>query len=460
MPEPSQFGLAKARDQLGELFRRVADEGEVIFLARRGRTVATLITPERLAALEMSVHDSGFLADVSHALITTLDLDGALARLARMLAGWLGDVCLVDLFGEAGWRCVAAATSGAAEHIDPAELVRIANAAPPGELGLRSPVRLSVNETGAGIEGTARWERVLAAAGAGQGVVAPLAHRGRLLGAIVIASCSRPVDDRVIRLARNVARRASVIVENDRLYAEQRTVAERLQRYLLTEPAQFHGVQLAARYAPAARGVDVGGDWYDVFRLPDGGIALTVGDVVGHDLDAVVLMSQLRTLLRGVAWLVPADPASVLVELERVAAGLGLKAMATMILAVLRPLTDGRWLLRWANAGHLPPLIVNDGTEPTFLERRADPLLGVFVGALRTTHEVEIAAPATLLLYTDGLVERRSEPLDRSLAGLRRTVTHHLFDDVHLLCEGLLAGIDEDHEDDIVLLAARLLSRT
>lgn len=451
--KPSQLGLAKAREALGELVRRVSEDGEVVHLARRGRPVATLIAPERLASLEASAADFGRLAEVTQALITTLDVRVALDRLVRVTVGWLGETCIVDLVEDGTWRCVALAAATGVTDLDAAGLQLVVGADPLDKLALPGPRRVAPGDAGA-----ERWSKMLTSLGADEGIVAPLVRGDRLLGALVVAS-STSIDDRLARLADEVARRASVIVDNARLYAEQRSVAERFQHYLLADLPAVSGARLAARYAGAPHMTEVGGDWYDAFTLPDGSLGLVIGDVIGHDVDAAVHMSQLRNLLRAVAWMGRADPATIVTELDRIWAGLvlGPEALATLIVAVLSQSPGGTWRLRWANAGHLAPLVVEGSREPAFLERPADTLLGAPAAAPRSTHEVELHVPATLLLYTDGLIERRSETLERSATRLRRSVQKLPVDDPEQLCDGLIAGVRPDHDDDIAVLAVRLI---
>jgi serine phosphatase RsbU (regulator of sigma subunit)/antitoxin (DNA-binding transcriptional repressor) of toxin-antitoxin stability system len=444
--------LAKARDELGELVRRVSEDGELIHLSRRGRTVATLISPERLASLEAAAADFGRLAEVSQTLITTLDVHTALRRLARVMTGWLGDVCVVDLVADEGWECVtvAAVPNGTTNGIDPAALdaavdTQVEEAVLPGPRRIRSNDAAPV-----------RWAKMLVAIGATEGVVTPLTRGGRLLGALMVTSDN--IDDRIVRLTDEVARRASVVVDNARLYAEQRTVAERFQNYLLADLPTVEGLTLAARYASAPRAAEVGGDWYDAFALPDGSFALVIGDVMGHDLDAAVHMSQLRNLLRAAAWLRPGDPATIASELDRICSGLDLtpEALATLVIAILRRADDGTWLLRWANAGHLAPLLIDGDGDSTYLERPSEPLLCIGAEAERTAHEMELQPRSTLLLYTDGLIERRAEDMDRSAARLRRWIHQLGVDGPEQLCDALIAEVGPDHDDDIALLAVRV----
>ncbi|SEL55687.1 PAS fold-containing protein [Blastococcus sp. DSM 46786] len=250
------------------------------------------------------------------------------------------------------------------------------------------------------------------------------------------------------------------------LYARSRSIvraAETLQRSLLSDPPEPDHLEVAVRYVPAAREAQVGGDWYDVFEQPDGSTVLVIGDVVGHDTQAAATMAQLRGLLRGIAYDSAAGPATVLSRLDAAIEGLGLGAMATVLVGRLdRPAgsADDRSRLRWATAGHLPPLLVApDGSQQLLVPDRPGLLLGVDPSLPRAEHETDVPGGSTLLLYTDGLVERRDQVFDdgvdllaRAFAGLR-----HL--PVPEMCDALIERLlPEGGEDDVALVAVRLRS--
>ncbi len=247
------------------------------------------------------------------------------------------------------------------------------------------------------------------------------------------------------------------------LYARSRSAiraAETLQRSLLTEPVHPDGFELAVRYVPAAREAQVGGDWYDVFDLPDGSTILVIGDVVGHDSHAAATMGQLRGLLRGIAYSGSAGPAGVLAQLDGAIEGLGLGAMATVLVGRLeRPDgADGATLLRWASAGHLPPLLrTADGAAQVLDGARPGLLLGVDPTRPRTEQQVLLEPGSTLLLYTDGLVERRDQVFDEGVELLAAALTELRDRSVDDLCDALLARLLPDGaEDDVALVAVCL----
>src|SRR4051794_11446279 len=204
------------------------------------------------------------------------------------------------------------------------------------------------------------------------------------------------------------------------LYARSRRVAQAavtLQRSLLSEPPRPDHLDVAVRYVPAAREAQVGGDWYDVFLQPDGSTVLVIGDVVGHDTEAAACMGQLRGLLRGIAYDSAEGPATVLGRLDRAIEGLQLATMASVLVARLEQTDDERargvTRLRWSNAGHLPPVVRAPGGQVEVLSApRAELLLGVLPGAARSEHVATLEQGSTVLLYTDGLVERHDQVFD------------------------------------------------
>jgi len=211
------------------------------------------------------------------------------------------------------------------------------------------------------------------------------------------------------------------------------------------------------RYVPAAREAQVGGDWYDVFAQPDGSTMLVIGDVAGHDTEAAACMAQLRGLLRGIAFDSAQSPAQVLARLDSAIDGLGLGALATVLVARLAAAGDGPLVLRWSNAGHLPPLVVGPDGEQQVLSAPGL-MLGVDPTATRADAEVLLEPGSTVLLYTDGLVERRDQIFDEGIEQLRQALAGLRHRPVEDLSDALLAGMlpAERAEDDVALVAVRL----
>jgi sigma-B regulation protein RsbU (phosphoserine phosphatase) len=235
--------------------------------------------------------------------------------------------------------------------------------------------------------------------------------------------------------------------------------AETLQRNLLGQPPRVPLLETAVRYQPASRHTQVGGDWYDAFAFPDGTTMLVIGDVAGHDAPAAATMAQTRGMLRGVAQMVPGSPAAVLSALDRAVGSLGIDTLVTVAVATVSPGPadrNGSPTLRWSNAGHPPPVLVcADGTTK-LLERRPELLLGVHAAPDRSDHELALAPGDTLLLYTDGLIERRTMPLDEGTEWLLRLLQEVGRKPLDQLCDTLLREIGDAVDDDVALLAVRV----
>ncbi|MFC3688750.1 SpoIIE family protein phosphatase [Aquipuribacter hungaricus] len=236
-------------------------------------------------------------------------------------------------------------------------------------------------------------------------------------------------------------------------------LAETLQRSLLSSPPQPHQLEVVVRYAPAASEAEVGGDWYDAFVTSEGTASLVVGDVTGHDRHAAAAMAQLRNLLRGIGYAVGQPPAAVLSTLDRALGDLSVDAMATVVLVQAQQSAEqeqrGAHGLHWANAGHLPPLLVAPDGTPGYLLTEPELMLGVDPSGSRTDHHVVLEPGATLLLFTDGLVERRGAHLQAGLDWLARAVGELVHLPLDELCDAVLGQVGSRVEDDVVVLAVR-----
>jgi PAS domain S-box-containing protein len=238
------------------------------------------------------------------------------------------------------------------------------------------------------------------------------------------------------------------------VYEREHKIAETLQRSLLPERLpQIEGIELAARYLPGVRGAAIGGDWYDVLERPDGRVALVVGDVVGHGLRAAATMGQLRNAFRAYG-LVESSPSEVVARINRLVMTGVEEVMATVLYLVLDRETGE---LSFSAAGHPPPLVLApDG--PRFLEGGRSVPIGAADPAVFREATAVLAPGSSLLLYTDGLVERRDEPLDRRLDKLAE-VAGAAGEGLDTLCERVIEAVlgEGDPGDDVALLAVRPL---
>jgi PAS domain S-box-containing protein len=436
-------------------------------ITTRRRTEEAARRDARRLALIARVSDT-----LSTALIDRRGGHGALQELLEAVVPELGDWAIASLIGEDGRLHDVASW-----HVDPdlrpvtaryarVRLSALTSTAPivaalsTGEVTVVPDVAAAV---GHGLpEGEARdayWQL-----DPGTAVALALIARGRVLGAMsVYRGRDREPMDAVDRATlREVADRAALALDSAALHEQERRMAEELQRSLLTDPPAPDHSQIAVRYVPAVQAAQVGGDWYDAFLQPGRATVLAIGDVVGHDTVAAAAMGQLRSLLRGIAYSSGSGPAAVLSALDRAIDGLQVHTLATAAVARLeQELVDrerGETRLRWSSAGHPPMLVLHaDGSVQVLAAGRADLMLGVDPGAVRHEHVVVLNQGATVIMYTDGLVEGPDLPLDDGVTRLAGLLAELGDLPLEELCDRLLTGMrPKGSEDDVALVAVRL----
>ncbi|MFJ8693766.1 SpoIIE family protein phosphatase [Streptomyces roseolilacinus] len=292
-------------------------------------------------------------------------------------------------------------------------------------------------------------------------ILAPLRGRRRVIGAAVFLRRPdrAPFEPNDLLVAAQLATHTALGIDKAVLYGREAYIADELQRTMLPENLpQPTGVRLASRYLPAAETARVGGDWYDAIPLPGSRVALVVGDVMGHSMTSAAIMGQLRTTAQTLAGL-DLPPQEVLHHLDEQAQRLGENRMATCLYAVYDPVAHR---ITIANAGHPPPILLHLGGRAEVL--RVPPGAPIGVGGV-DFEAVELDAPAgaTLLLYTDGLVESRLRDVWTGIEQLRERLaaTAQLTGPDHpppleALCDDVLDMLGPgDRDDDIALLAAR-----
>lgn len=293
----------------------------------------------------------------------------------------------------------------------------------------------------------------------------PLTVQDQTLGALAVGwAQEHPFTADGLALLDGLAAQCAQTLQRIRATREQREssltavrMSETLQRSLLTQPPTPDSLRIAVRYQPAVEQAQVGGDWYDAFVNATGSTVLVIGDVAGHDRNAAAAMGQTRNVLRGIAYDSSDRPASLLARLDAALRGLQLDGLATAVLArVEQDTTDarhGRRLLRWSNAGHPPPLLRDPDGGVRILDDGHDLLLGVDPATPRGDHVARLLPGSTLLLYTDGLVERRDADIDDGIARLIEVFTAEQGSDPETLCDVVLAALGHDgNDDDIALL--------
>jgi len=444
-----------------------------------GLSVSFLDVTERRAAEDRARRSAARLRLVAEStkamaerLATGSGEEAALQRVAEALVPVSGDWVIASLVDEdgrmrdVGWS-----------HRDPEMLplvrryatLRLA-ALPPGAPILRALASGQVREVPDIATAVGRAlppgevREVFRALGARSAVTLPLVARGRTLGALSVyrAADRERADPEDVDTLRDIGDRVALALDNSRLYEQQRRLAEGLQRSMLTEPPEPDHAEIVVRYLPAVQAAEVGGDWYDAFLQPSGATVLVIGDVVGHDTAAAASMGQLRGMLRGIGYRDGIGPAAVLSDLDAAIEGLGMGTMATAAIARVEQTAEeraqGLSRLRWSNAGHPPPLLLHvDGRIEELATERAELMLGVDPSARRTESVVTVRRGATLLLYTDGLVEGRDLPLDEGMARLREAVTELADRPLAELCDEVIGRLrPEGLQDDVALVAIRL----
>jgi serine phosphatase RsbU (regulator of sigma subunit) len=336
----------------------------------------------------------------------------------------------------------------------------------PGCVAARTGERVLLRDRASSEAFSPELAQLVAATGVQAWAAVPLESGDRRIGSLSVGWTSPPpLDPADVELLLALAAQCAQTLERIRAReAEQerhdavRGIAEVLQRSLLTEPPEPDHLQVAVRYLPAASEAQVGGDWYDAFLLGDGRTALVIGDVTGHDRYAAAAMAQVRNVLRGVAHCRPETPAAVLSALDRAMCDLQVDTLATAVLATVEQRPEdadrGIRLLRWSNAGHPPPMLLSPDGAVTVLAHEPDLLLGLDPTAPRADHVQELVAGATVLFYTDGLVERRGVALDSGIAWLADALTGGAELPLEELSDRLLGDLGAV-EDDVALLLVR-----
>ena len=463
----TRAGLVVTYDDV-TLRRRTEDERAAAVAAREQAAAEAAASARRA---ETAARHLVLLGDISQAMTSTTDVDEAVARFADLVVPLLADWCLVSVVDPDGTR-----RDVGRAHSDPAQVAAMhryadlrvrtnrPNAPVPTALARGRAVVIPHLTPEDVVAMTADEESRAALAPLRPSAVAtfPLLARGEQFGAFTLVNGPErgPHTQAELRTAEIASRRAALALDNARLATAAQQVAERMQHSLLSPPVQPDHLELAVRYRPATRGVSIGGDWYDAFLQPDGDTVLVIGDVMGHDIEAAAAMGQVKTLVRAIAFDRLEEPAGVLRRVDHALVGLDVPAMATAL--VCRVEQDeaeraaGLRRLRWSSAGHPDPmLLLSDGTVRD-LTAPVGPPLGIGWRGPRADGEALVPEGATLLLFTDGLFERRGVPLDEGRDRVRALLAARGGRPLSDLCDDLLAEMLADGaEDDVAVLAVR-----
>lgn len=401
-------------------------------------------------------------AEVTAAVSDTGSLSERMARMCDLLVRQFADLAIAELLGQDG-----VPASLVCAHRDAAALERLREGALAAEAphatarlpAAREPQHLP--DVDAALSGgrvhDPRTLELLAAIGARSYVGAPLRAGNRVVGTLILASTAsgRRFEGEDVAFAAELGERAGLLLDNARLVEAEHEIATELQQRLLPSSLTVpSSVGVAARYRPAHARLGVGGDWYDVAELADGGLAIAVGDIVGHGPRAAAAMGQLRSAFAALA--PAAGPAELLHRFDAFAARTPDAEFSSVCLALLDPTTGA---LRYACAGHPPPMVIQaDGSVHTLDEGRS-PLLAA---TSRTRPEAMTTLPirARLLLYTDGLIERRTSSLDAGFQRLADAARSQRGLELEDFCDAVLAEMlsHEPTADDVAILCLERLA--
>ena len=292
----------------------------------------------------------------------------------------------------------------------------------------------------------------------------PLPGPGGPIGAIVLG-WDRPTAAKAIDLLTlaSIAGYAGHAFGRALVLEHRITVVQEMQNAMLTTLPTVDGLDMAARYEPADSRENVGGDWYDAATLVEGPgpgprlLAVSVGDVIGHAMDAATIMGQIRSMLRQAAWDHPGTPPSVTLRaFETANLGLGLNAAGTAVIAHLHQDDAGGWSMSWTNAGHPPPILLPPDGRAELLEDH-DALFGYRFAAQapRADHHRRIAPGSTLFLHTDGLIEHSGHDLDEGTDVLLRLLVDIQDRPVQEIVDTAVDALAPNAPDDVVAFAIR-----
>jgi serine phosphatase RsbU (regulator of sigma subunit) len=409
------------------------------------------------------------VANASEALSSTLELEPGLRRLSRVLVPSLADWCAIDLMDDEDRLRRVVIEHRKPDALPAAFLEALLPAAgsssqAPLARALRGAGPLRVTEfpaPEAALDALHRVElQTFEQLGAHSAILVPLQARRRVLGVLTLVRTGPDGDDeqqQQLPFLEDLGHRIAITVDNARLHAQIAHTAEHLQRSLLPDLPHDGPVEVAARYSPARASAEVGGDWYDAFPLPDDVLTLIIGDVTGHDLKSAVAMSQMRNMLRGIACDRKEPPGKILARLDAANEILYPGQTLTCLYGLLtKPQPHGPWLLEYAAAGHVAPLLVTAQGDTRYLTEGRSLLLGAAPETIRPDTVEPLPPDSTVLLYTDGLIERRGENLDDGMTRLRQHAAALARAPLATFCDELMAGLGEDSTDDIALIAVRL----
>jgi GAF domain-containing protein/anti-sigma regulatory factor (Ser/Thr protein kinase) len=392
------------------------------------------------------------LSDVTKLLSSSLDPTRLMQRTMNLVVGQLSDACAVQVPGESGLLRLTVRGAGIFESR--AAQLQIG----PDTMRFDSPAPAAVAYRTGQIQVATIASPGEDDNGDSTAVAVPFTVNGEVIGVMTFFDGpGRQFEPDDVSLATEVASRTGVALSNATRFQREHVVAEVLQRAVLPDfLPTVGGMHFDAEYRAGAAGIYVGGDWYDVFRLDDEHVTFSVGDVMGKGAPAAALMGQVRSAIRAYA-VVGQTPSEVLSSLDRLFDAMVEDRVATVVVGTINPKSGA---VRLANAGHPPPLIVRSDGTATFPSTQSSLLIAAGLGGSeRPTHEFTLGPGDSLVMYSDGLVERRGELITEGMQRLAEAATAVVAAGwpVRAAAELVTRLGEDDRADDVVVLALRYL---
>jgi GAF domain-containing protein len=441
------------------------EQEERDFLSAMADQAAQAIERARLYAAQIALAESNaFFAQAARVIAEGTDYADTLARLASLALHVMGDLCLIDVVGEDGnpTRMIAQHRDQARQHLADA----LVHEFPPDPLGHHPAIEVIHG-------GKTRWSEEMSDTflrettrdAAHYAVVkeldfrsyiaVPLTGETEVLGSLTVVSTTRPFGPVDVSFAERLAEHVAAVVDNARRYEATLQTSQTLQESLLPQNLrQIPGLQVATRYLPATRGLEVGGDFYDLIVVQSGATVLMIGDVAGHDREAAALMGQLRSAARALAGQVR-EPSELIALLQRSWKILDFDRMATALFGWLEPATGD---LVVASAGHYPPLLIGPGRDAQYIPVVPSGPLGTTATKQEAVDWRGRLEPGqTLLLFTDGVIDEREIGAETSMERLADVASDGELSPA-AICDRLVRMLPEDRIDDAAMMALQIES--
>ncbi len=436
------------------------EQDERDFLTAMADQAALAIERARLYAAQVNVAEiNAFFAQSARVIAEGSDFTDTLSRLASLALQVTGDICLIDVVADDG-----SIERRIAKHRDEQkqQLVdQLGGDYSPDPHGTHPAVEvIRAGKTQWSEEMTEEFLRettrdashleTVKALGFRSFVAVPLIGEAEVIGALTLVSTSRALRPTDVSFAERLAEHVAAVVDNARRYASSEETSHTLQQSLL--PRSLNRVprlDVCTRYLPATRGLEVGGDFYDLFVVPGGAAVFMIGDVAGHDREAAALMGQLRSASRALAAQID-TPSELITILQSTWEILGFDRIATALFGRLDPDSGD---LQIASAGHYPPLLVEDGRARFLPVQPAKPLGTSASGAEDWRGKLEPGQ--MLVLFTDGAIDERGAGPTASMEALADLVSSGDTTDPAEVCERIVSALPLERLDDIALMALR-----